>query len=241
MAKLLPNRRRGKQTRPQETSPQDNTASLEYWRQSQLWWQAQSAWCHTQAVWCETQWWQAAQAQLTDTGSSRWHSHVHYATTTDLHAKAKEASHTMEGVTQLEKVKELIEKIAAAALVEHIAQPATNALAADALRQISELMLTDTGSQIPEIKSMRMMATDILVLACARHVNPDALKEVGMPTGLKDSLSFAMGFEITQDKHLYARLGMSKYNVFTRGVKFYSRPAKPRGKAAAAISPNPGA
>ena len=133
----------------------------------------------------------------------------------------------MEGVEGLAKAKSLMDDIAWAAASESIAQPATNAMAAQALWDVDGFMLTDIGSQHPEIKAFQKLATDVLILACARHIPEADLEGSGLPQSLMDSLSFAVGFDIACNEHLHSRLGTSKYNVFTRGAKYYRRPAKP--------------
>ena len=204
-------------------------------QQGQLWWQAQWARSWWQAQLAQS-WWQAQLAQSWWQGqtspasgaSSEWFSDdVVMVTAWRLHGKAREASRAMEGVEGLAKAKSLMDDIAWAAATESIAQPATNAMAAQALWDVDGFMLTDIGSQHPEIKAFQKLATDVLILACARHIPEADLEGSGLPQSLMDSLSFALGFDLTQNGHLHSRLGTSKYKVFTRGAKYYSRPAKP--------------
>ena len=92
-------------------------------QQGQLWWQAQLA----------QSWWQG-QTSPASGASSEWFSDdVVMVTAWRLHDTARLASHAMEGVEGLAKAKSLMDNIAWAAASESIAQPATNAMAAQAL------------------------------------------------------------------------------------------------------------
>ena len=109
--------------------------------------------------------------------------------------------------------------------------------AANALKDVDELLRQQTerealplpAAAVRELKVLQRHAQDVAVLANSRFVNQKIMQgHKGIPVELLLRLEASFG-EALSDHALWSRLGNSKYNLFTRGLKFGERKHRRRG------------
>jgi hypothetical protein len=76
---------------------------------------------------------------------------------------------------------------------------------------------------VDELKLLQRHAQDIAVMACSRFINQATLQSRRIPTELLSRLQAVFTYTELQNDDLWARLGNSKYHVFTEGSHFGER------------------
>ena len=108
---------------------------------------------------------------------------------------------------------------------------------ANALKDVDELLRQQTerealplpAAAVRELKVLQRHAQDVAVLANSRFVNQKIMQgNKGIPVELLLCLGAWFG-EALSDHALWSRPGSSKYNLFTRGLKFGERKHRRRG------------
>jgi hypothetical protein len=103
--------------------------------------------------------------------------------------------------------------------------------AARALIEVDTLLQNQTVRTAPplppaavdELKLLQRHAQDIAVMACSRFINQATLQSRRIPSELLSRLQAVFTYTELQDDALWARLGNSKYHVFTEGSHFGER------------------
>ena len=103
--------------------------------------------------------------------------------------------------------------------------------AARALIEVDTLLRNQTVRTAPplppaavdELKLLQRHAQDIAVMACSRFINQATLQSRRIPTELLSRLQAVFTYTEIQNDDLWARLGNSKYHVFTEGSHFGER------------------
>jgi hypothetical protein len=103
--------------------------------------------------------------------------------------------------------------------------------AARALIEVDTLLQNQTVRTAPplppaavdELKLLQRHAQDIAVMACSRFINQATLQSRRIPTELLSRLQAVFTYTELQNDDLWARLGNSKYHVFTEGSHFGER------------------
>ena len=103
--------------------------------------------------------------------------------------------------------------------------------AARALIEVDTLLRNQTVRTAPplppaavdELKLLQRHAQDIAVMACSRFINQATLQSRRIPTELLSRLRAVFTYTEIQNDDLWARLGNSKYHVFTQGSRFGER------------------
>ena len=103
--------------------------------------------------------------------------------------------------------------------------------AARALIEVDTLLRNQTVRTAPplppaavdELKLLQRHAQDIAMMACSRFINQATLQSRRIPTELLSRLQAVFTYTELQNDDLWARLGNSKYHVFTEGSHFGER------------------
>ena len=103
--------------------------------------------------------------------------------------------------------------------------------AARALIEVDTLLQNQTVRTAPplppaavdELKLLQRHAQDIAVMACSRFINQATLQSRRIPSELLSRLQAVFTYTELQNDDLWARLGNSKYHVFTEGSHFGER------------------
>ena len=103
--------------------------------------------------------------------------------------------------------------------------------AARALIEVDTLLRNQTVRTAPplppaavdELKLLQRHAQDIAMMACSRFINQATLQSRRIPTELLSRLQAVFTYTEIQNDDLWARLGNSKYHVFTQGSRFGER------------------
>jgi len=103
--------------------------------------------------------------------------------------------------------------------------------AARALIEVDTLLRNQTVRTAPplppaavdELKLLQRHAQDIAMMACSRFINQATLQSRRIPTELLSRLQAVFTYTEIQNDDLWARLGNSKYHVFTEGSHFGER------------------
>ena len=103
--------------------------------------------------------------------------------------------------------------------------------AARALIEVDTLLRNQTVRTAPplppaavdELKLLQRHAQDIAMMACSRFINQATLQSRRIPRELLSRLQAVFTYTEIQNDDLWARLGNSKYHVFTQGSRFGER------------------
>ena len=130
------------------------------------------------------------------------------------------AANVRLAASELDRAKQLMDAVATATQ-EDIAVERAAAYA---------LALVDSAVQQfgVDVKQAQKDTQDVLILACSLSLGTDELREQGIPDRLREKLCAAAQQDITADSYLWSRLGNSKFQLFTKGMKFDDRPRRQR-------------
>ena len=119
--------------------------------------------------------------------------------------------------------------------------------AARALIEVDTLLRNQTVRTAPplppaavnELKLLQRHAQDLAMMACSRFINQATLQSRRIPRELLSRLQAVFTYTEIQNDDLWARLGNSKYHVFTQGSRFGERKHR-HGRGGRKSRRNPG-